>query len=433
MLNNYKLNYDAFLIQEKEELLYNSIEQWLQKDSSEYIIEKFRYLFIKGNGCQCFDARDALDTIINLKIKPQEFNFIFNRCCHLIIDEWQANPQLRLKIPLLINQIALALPPNSTQSRTTRKLRQLILSFQKSEQYLKLKRLSNLIRQSQEKTSPAKQHTVGNLIQRYPYLYQQCLLAEDSTQKYKRIIEKLQKTGQHRYELDLSRYITYRVRLVEIVRKYKANNQTKIPKKIIKPVKNPTLLSDRELDRGLREYVGIIDKNNYTYRDLALNFRQKLPNFSSHKELKECFCTYLLTGLNNEYAKDVLEPKLTNCLDSILPDSHANKVDEFTLLRTCSLLLKFLVVDNLHNVNHYLFVDTIANLGEIKVISLLLKIVLLCDKALPYLEQRFAILFSHYEYLTQDGVVWLINALENLQLALSIHFGKVDTSILKIV
>ena len=433
MLNKYKLNYDDFLIQEKEEILYENIKNWVQKDSSEYIIEKFRYLFIKGNGCQCFESRDALETIINLKIKPQEFNFIFNRCCHIIIDEWQTNHQLRLKIPLLINQIALALPPNSTQSRTTRRLRQLILSFQESDQYLKLKRFSNLINQDRDRALVAKQQTIGNLIQRYPYLYQQCLTGEDSTRKYHNTVEKLQKSTQHRYELDLSRYITYRVRLVEIVRKYKANNQTKIPKKIIQPVKNPTLLNDRQLDRGLREYIGVVEANNHTYHSLAANFRDKLPNFSSHKELKQNFCTYLLTGMKNEYTKKTLEPKLVKHLNSILPDSHANQVDEFTLLRTCSLLLKFLVVDNLHNVNHYLFVDITANLGVTKVIGLLLKIVLVCDKALPYLEQRFAILFSHYENLNIDGVVWFVKALEYFQLALSIHFGKIDTSILKIV
>lgn len=434
MLKKSQLYYDnTSLIKDKEELLYESIEKWLQKDSSEHIIEKFRYLFIKGNGCLCSDARDALETMIELKIAPQEFNIIFNRCCQLIINQWQLNPKLREKIPLLINQIALALPASSTQSRITRRLRELILYFQKSEQYIKLKRLSNLIRQSQNKTSETQHNTVGNLIQRYPYLYQQCLLGEDSNREYKQTIYNLQKGSQHRYELNLSRYITYRVRLVEIVRRYKANNQTKIPKKIIKPVKNPTLLSDRDLDRGLREYVGVIDNYKNTYHDLASNFRDKLTNFDSHKELKYNLLNYLTTGINNEYYKKELEPKIAHCLDSILPDSHANKVDEFTLLRTCSLLLKFLVVDNMHSLNHYLFVDMIAHLGEIKVIGLLLKIVLLCDKAKPYLEQRFAILFSHYEYLTNDGVVWFINALENLQLALTIHFGQIDLSILKIV
>jgi hypothetical protein len=432
MLDRCQFDYDRFSIEESEKILYDSILQWLQRDSSEQIVEKFRYLFIKGNGCDCPQARAALEAIVNSENASREFNFVFNRCCHLIINEWHINPRLRVKIPLLINQIALALPLNSTQSRTTRKLRGLVLSFQESEQYLKLKRLSNLIDRSQENRPIYKQQAISNLIQRYPYLHQQCLLGEDSSYEFKQTITNLQKGIQHRYELDLSRYITYRVRLVEIVRRYKANKQTKIPKNIIQPVKNPTLLSDRDLDRGLRQYLGVRE-NGYTYHNFALKFRDNFAYINSHKELKQSFYEYLTVGFNCQYSKEVLNPKIFSYLDSILPDVHANKVDEFTLLRTCSLLLKFFVVDSIHNLNHYLFVDLIANLGEIKIIGLLLKIILLCDKAKPYLEQRFAILFAYYEPFTQDGVSWLINSLENLQLALSVHFGKVDLSLVKII
>lgn len=432
MLDRCQFDCDHFSIEEPEKILYDSILQWLQRDSSEQIIEKFRYLFIKGNGCDCPQARAALEIIINTEKLSQEFNFIFNRCCHLIINEWHKSPKLKIKIPLLINQIALLLPLNSTQSRSTRKLRSLVLKFQESEQYLKLKRLSNLIEQSKENRPIHKQQAVSNLIQRYPYLYQQCLLGEDSSYEFKQTITNLQKGMQHRYELDLSRYITYRVRLVEIVRRYKANQQNKIPKNIIQPVKNPTLLSDRDLDLGLRQYLGVRE-NSYTYHNLASKFRDNFVHISTHKEFKQALYEYLTVGLNGQYSKTFLNPKLFSYLDDILPDIHANRVDEFTLLRTCSLLLKFLIVDSIHNLNHYLFVDMITHLGETKVIGLLLKIILLCDKAKPYLEQRFAILFTYYESFTQDGVPWLINSLENLQLALSVHFGKVDLSLVKII
>ena len=432
MLDKCKFDYDRFSIAEKEEIIYDTIREWLQKESSERIIEKFRYLFIKGSGCENPQARAALESLVNTKNAERHFYIMLNRCCQLIINEWHLSPRLRIKIPLLINQISLALAPSVTQSRTTRKLRNLVINFQESEQYLKLKRLGNLIDQSKENRPACVQQKVSNLIQRYPYLHQQCLLSEDSSYEYKQTIINLQKGIQHRYELDLSRYITYRVRLVEIVRKYKANNQTKIPKKIIKPVKNPTLLSDRDLDRGLRQYLGKTE-NGYNLHDLASKFQDNFVHIGTHSELKQTLYNYLTSELNCKYSKDTLNPKLFNYLDSILPDIHANKVDEFTLLRTCSLLLKFLIVDSIYNANHYLFVNMVSNLGEIKTIGLLLKIVLLCDKAKPYLEQRFAILFAYYELFTRDGVTWLINSLEHLQLALSVHFGQVDLSLIKII
>jgi hypothetical protein len=56
---------------------------------------------------------------------------------------------------------------------------------------------------------------------------------------------------------------------------------------------------------------------------------------------------------------------------------------------------------------------------------------LMCGKAKPHLERRFSILFSHYESQSQDGVPWLIKSLENLHIALSVHFGNADVSFLK--
>jgi hypothetical protein len=88
------------------------------------------------------------------------------------------------------------------------------------------------------------------------------------------------------------------------------------------------------------------------------------------------------------------------------------------------------VVESPQRPNHFIFVDLITNLGATLTIGLLLKIVLLCRKVKPYLEKRFAILFNHYESYTRDGVPWLITSLENLNIALSVHFGAADLSCL---
>lgn len=77
MLDRGQFDYDRFSIEEKEKILYDSIWQWLQRDSSELIIEKFRYLFIKGNGCNCPQARAALEAIVNSENAQQDFYFCF--------------------------------------------------------------------------------------------------------------------------------------------------------------------------------------------------------------------------------------------------------------------------------------------------------------------------------------------------------------------
>jgi hypothetical protein len=88
------------------------------------------------------------------------------------------------------------------------------------------------------------------------------------------------------------------------------------------------------------------------------------------------------------------------------------------------------VVESSHQPDHFIFVDLIANLGATPTIGLLLKIVLLCRKVKPYLEKRFSILFNHYESRIRDGIPWLVESLENLNIALSVHFGSADLSCL---
>ncbi len=414
-----------------EEELYAHFLQCIKRESSERVIERFRYLFIKGTGYEDHNIKLILDEIVNSKSAEQEFLFILNRCCHIIINQWQMQPNLKPDIPKLIAEFEHILPPGSANSRSARKLRQLMKNFARSEQCLKLQRLARLIDREKGYKFDQSEY-VGNLIQRYPYLHQHCLVSDDSSYEFKRTIKKMQTKIQHKYEVNLSRYVTNRVRMIQTVRQYKALNQTRIPKKIIQPVKNPTLLSDRDLDRAIHHYLGKVELG-CTYHDLSQNFLTHTSQTQSYKAFKDDLYEYLITSIDSNYGKHKFNHKLYQCLQNTLPDFQNQKVNEFLLIRTCSQLFKFLVVNSKKNPEHYVLLDLISNLGETKVIGFLLKIVLLCHKIKPYLEKRFSILFSHYESFDKTGVPWLIKSLENMQVAFSIHFGNVDLSVAKFI
>ena len=433
-MNHYqkhRIHYNNLALIKPEEKLYDHFLQCIKRESSEQIIKRFRYLFIKGTGYEDHDIKVALDKIVNSKAAEQEFILILNRCCHIIINQWQMQPNLKQNIPQLIAEFDRILPPGSANSRSSRKLRKLVKNFAQSEQCIKLQRLARLI--AQEKGSKSAQSEyVGNLIQRYPYLHQHCLVSDDSSYEFKRTIKKMQTKIQHKYEVNLSQYVTSRVRMIQTVRQYKALNQTKIPKKIIQPVKNPTLLSNRDLDRSIHHYLGKVEQG-CSYRDLSQKFLTHTSQTQSYKSFKKDLYEYLITSIDAKYGKHQFNQKLYQCLQNTLPDFHNQKVNEFLLIRTCSQLFKFLVVHSQKNPEHYLLLDLISNLGETKVIGFLLKIVLLCHKIKPYLEKRFSILFSHYESFDKKGVPWLIKSLENMQIAFSIHFGNVDLSLAKFI
>jgi hypothetical protein len=233
-----------------------------------------------------------------------------------------------------------------------------------------------------------------------------------------------------KFEVNISHYVTYQVRLAHL--KHQQQQGLIVPKNVIQRIENPTLLTDKELGVALKNFAGKVE-NGYTYKELSRKFTNHVQDLSSYKSYKESLYEYVSAGIDPKYGKVSFNNKLYNNIKNIMPQSHLQKPDEFLQLRTSTQLLNYLIVESEQNMQHYVFVDMITNMGAAGTIGLLLKIVLSCQKLKPFLERKFALLFKHYESFTQDGVPWLVRAMENLNVAFSINFGKADVSFLKYI
>ena len=422
----------------RQQEIYDHLLYCVKTESPIEVLERFNHLFIKGTGYQDNRIRITLESIVEASNAKADFPLFFNRCCHIIVNRWQMQPNHKVEIIELVSLIERALPPGAVVTRTARKLRQFVKDFHHTEYYVRLQRLARLIDGSLEPESRRGDrieiisNSVGDLIQRYPYLHQHCLLTEASTEEFQQTVETIQAGIQSSYELNLSQYITYRVRLARMVKKYKAANKTKIPKRLVQKVENPTLLSDRDLDRALRHYLGKVEDNR-SYYELSQNFLTHTSQVLSYKEFKDDLYEYIVAGVDSRFGKRRFNNKLHHCLNNTMADFEDRELDEFLTMRTYCQLFKFLVVDGKGRSNHQRYLDLITYLGEVKTIGLLLKLVLLCGKVKPYLEQRFSILFSHYEAVSEEQAPWLVKSLENLQVAFSIHFGEADFSLIQII
>ncbi|MBE9186158.1 hypothetical protein IQ270_16065 [Microcoleus sp. LEGE 07076] len=417
---------------EAEQLLYNHWLELVQVEQPAELIGRFRTLFIHGIGYPDRTITDALEKIAASKHAQQEFKYILNRCCHIPINRWQTYPSKQAAIPELIAvfEEAPKIVIGYSRSRAVHSIPQLVNQFTESEQYLALKRLAKVISHSNEDSSNTKTPAtlpLGSLIPRYPYLYKHCLLSHDSTYEQQTIIKKIQAQKQQEFEIDLSQYVAHQVRKAQIARR-----QTSLSfGRNIQHIKNPTLLSDPELFFALKQFVGKVEGAD-TYRQLAGRFRANTTTNQSYGSFKDDLYEYLISSVTDDrYGKCQFSEKLYNLLQNTFPHNDDRKFNEFLMLRTCSQLLNFLVVESPARPNHFVFIDLISNLGATQTTGLLLKIVLICSKVKPYLEKRLAILFGHYELCTREGVAWLIKALENLNLALSTNFGKVDVSFVR--
>lgn len=406
----------------EEQVLYDYLLQKVRQDSPAEVLQDFRCLFIEGRGFRDGLVFNALEKIVKDKYAEQKFAYFFNRCCHILINHWQVQPQHQSAIPELVDLLDNLSPARSGYYTVANLIRHFVKSFTLSDQYIKLQRLARVIDTKQSGQSAS----VGSLINRYPYLYNHCLLGDDSSTEHQQTVRNIKVQTERRFEVNLSRYVTYKVRLAQATKSLEMQAEEG---RIIRPVKNPTLLSDKELNRALKHYVGPV-QDNYTYKTLSQNFANQTTHTATFQGFKDELYEYLLGSMEGE-GKGRFNKKIYNLLQNTLPECNYQKPTEFLMLRTSSQLLNYLVVESAHQPEHYIFIDMISNMGVTQTVGMLLKVVLMCKKVKPYLEKRFSILFNHYESFTSEGVPWLVKSLENVQLAFSVHFGKADLSCLK--
>lgn len=274
--------------------------------------------------------------------------------------------------------------------------------FSTSEQYLTLQRLARVVEDDDSKkkfTWNDQSVSVGQLIQRYPYLYEHCLLSEDSSFEHQQTVRQVQARIQRAFELDLSKYVMYQVRLAQLARR---KHSIQDAKQMLQGVQNPTLLTERELGTALKYFVGKPERG-HSYRDLSQYFLRRTTEILSYEDFKHELFSYLISSVDQKYGKLQFNQRLYQKLQTMLPNYDHQKPNELLMMRTASQLLNYLIVESPQRPEHYVFVDMITNLGPTVTVALLLKLVLMCGKAKPHLERRFSILFSHYESQSQEG------------------------------
>lgn len=413
----------------EEQKIYQHLLELVQVESPDKMIDRCRTLFIEGRGYPEPEISSTIYKIIQSKPAAAEFVFFLNRCCHILINRWHMQPQSHYAIAELVNTLAIE-PGEIRRSvwryREAKQLRELMRQFVASEQYLILRRFIQVFEQDIADEHGSIKKPLISLIRRYPYLYEHCLMNEDSTYEQKETVRHFQEQVQRKFEIDLSQYVTYKVRRDRIAQKIPQSDIDQM----IRPVNNPTLLSDQELDNTLKQFVGKVECG-CSYKELAHNFTTYSSYATTFHEFKDNLYEYLTSSIDTQYGKRGFNQRLYRHLQNTMPQADFKQPNEFLIVRTCSQLFNLLVINSQTSPQHSTFLDLITNQGTLPTLGLLVKIVLICRKIKPYLEKKFAILFNHYESHTTDCVSWLVGTLEQLNIAMSINFGNIDVSFFK--
>ena len=421
-----------------EQYIYDHLLDCVQNEPAQQVLGRFHRLFIQAKHYDDQKVLDVLAIIISSPLAEQTFAAILNRCCHILINRWQLQLNTQHFVIELINlfdSIPCGIGRRKAKTYSSRMI-QLVRDFLETDYYKQLKRLSTIVSQSQERkiNLGKKQETLGNLIIRYPYLYDHCLLTADSSIEQKQTINHVKNDVERRFESQLSKFVTYQIRVAQAGREQQAsqtdNSSSFVRKRIINPVENPTLLSDRDLGKTLKHFVGPVQRG-YSYKDLSRTFLNHTQDSRNFQLFKDDLYEYVIESIDGKYGKHTFNKRLYEKMQGFYSNRNNEKPDEFLKVRTYSKLFNYLIVESNRNPNHLVFIDMISNMGTTITIGVLLKIVLLCSKVKPYIEKRFSILFDHYESFSSEGAGWLVRSLEKVHIAFSVNFGNLDMSYLQ--
>ncbi len=405
-----------------EQVIYEHFLRLIKTETPEQLLERFRSLFIEGASYSDNRVWATIETLAFESTAEQNFPLVINRCCHIFINHWQLQPSGNISIDRLIAILANPDPIPGKYSKISRRVRQLLQLYLKSDDYQILNRLNIALNARILSRDVIELEPLGKLITRYPYLYEHYLVSAERTVENVQTIERIQQKLQDRQEAELSQYFTYQVRKSRIKAQVGREAANNIPR-----IANPTLLPSRDLGIAFIQFAGKAE-GGASYQDLSHHFATRLQAKPTIKAFKRDLYKYLVTEIESSYGNRGFNDRLGKTIDGIFVDRNSQQLDEISLVKICTHLLNYLVLESSTKAQHFVLMDLINNLGAAATTGLLLKIVLICPKTKPLLESRLSILFHHYESSRCKDVAWLVKSLEHWNVAESIHFGKLDAS-----
>ncbi len=405
-----------------EQVVYEHLQRLIKSETPEQLLTRFRSLFIEGASYSDNRVWATIEILAFESTAEQNFPLVINRCCHILINHWQLQPSGNISIDRLIAILANPDPTSGKYSKITRRLRQLLKIYLTSDDYQILNRLNIVLNGQILNREAIELEPLGKLITRYPYLYEHYLVSTGRTLENVQTIERIQQKLQDRQEAELSQYFTYQVRKSRIKAQVGPEAAKNLPR-----IANPTLLPSKDLGIAFIQFAGKAE-GGASYQDLSHRFAARLQAKPTVKVFKRDLYKYLTAGIDSSYGNRGFNDRLSKTIDNILVDRNSQQLDEVSLVKICTHLLNYLVIESSIKAQHFVLMDLISNLGAAATTGLLLKIVLVCPKTKSLLESRLSILFHHYQSSCCKDVVWLVKSLEHWNVAESIHFGKLDAS-----
>lgn len=360
------------------------------------------------------EVRDALTFILTSPYAKDDAGLQFiNRSYYSICNLWHLDNVKRPYLEQLVGHLD-QLSELQACNPETKKLRGLLQSFNHSDSGDRLRRQMRLA--GYEGYDPLrKQHTgtVADILPEHFCIYRSATLSDDVSDFEKHNAASWWETGVGSRQLN---------RLRESHREL--NSYMKQRKRGVTDLKNPSRLSDQELDECLTFYH---PTRHEGWHERAQQFRQQLQTSNRSIIDYELVHDYLMESIR-PLPKEVyrkLRREILTVLDRFeqgMTNVIGNMITLFTnLLDAVFLPSRNLVGGDRPNSNINRLRRSIEHAGYIDFVGVLLSIVLPNHMLKFDLEKKLGRLYSYYEKSNLEDVPWVVDFFEHINLALVLN------------
>lgn len=393
-----------------EDLLYQHLQYWRRQESPHQLLQRFRLLFWDGGNYPDPTIAQALFQLSKGNDGDLKFKYVLNRCCYTLINFWYSQPRDHWAIPELVGLLETS--PSLSSAAEVQRVEFLVRQFLASEQYIALKRLKQIFNTPKESNAnlAIEEQPLAYRIRYYPFLYDTSLLTKDSGQEQAKNVTDLRLRAETNLGIRLARYHSHR----------------QAPSPQVETA-NPTLLTGADLSAALSYYTGKVEQGR-TQKDMARWFQTYSKTARCFRDFKEEFVEYLIgpiTTVDSRYTNNLFTRNLRQHLRESMANFDDQPLSRYIHTRFCQQVLNFLVVDNPQRPVFRRFCQLIEDIGYTLTIGLLLRVVLFCAEAKPWLERRFSVLFNAHEQRLCKEVPWLVTSLEHMNVALITNFNHI--------
>lgn len=385
-------------VHQAQQTIYQFLLEVVRNCEPEDALEEFKRLFIDHVETVSSTTVSAVYELLFVNNQAEFLNTL-KRSCYILINNWETNRQYQA-IQQLVGLFQDPIIQRRTVSPTLRRLRSWLTTFVDSKDYEELRLFA-----SRYDTTETKHWS-----DRYTsYLLISQVVDPNNSAEQREAARVMAQRLKEKFKFDLAMYT--------------AKSQSSVIHTRDVP-ENPTGLGEEAL-RLIKMIV--MRRGTFSYANLANIFQRQTVGLR-YEAFKHSLLKYIVFALPQEDLVQQIIKTLTMRLGQLYLSHHDDIVNDALLLRTCNRVIEYLTTED-RSAPSPLFCILLARNNPLPLVSILLKLILICPNSRTHLEARIADLVRYYQNSPEDECQWVVNFFEVFNITFTIYTENVEYSI----